>query len=69
MDESSAKGIYLLRKQICDAMDYFLLPVDEDRIDMFKAVKLGTDKDADTDTESKKNTTKKRKKRNVKEKN
>jgi hypothetical protein len=34
MDESSAKGIYLEKKQICDAMDYFLLPVDEDRIDM-----------------------------------
>jgi len=35
----------------------------------FRAVELGTDKDADTDAESEKITTKKRKKRNEKEKN
>ena len=28
-------------KQICGAMDYFLLPVDEDRIDMEKQWELG----------------------------
>jgi len=27
---------FTLRKQICGAMDYFLLPVDEDRIDWKK---------------------------------
>jgi len=35
------KGHLPWEKQICDAMDYFLLPVDEDRIDTEKQWELG----------------------------
>jgi hypothetical protein len=32
---------FTLRKQICGAMDYFLLPIDEDRIDWKNNEELG----------------------------